>query len=346
MIGVGVRRGVRAACVVGSVIGAFTLSAPQRVAAQAAPSAGAGPRGRVLTDTLWSQALGVKKAVVVYLPPSYDADRSKRYPVAYYLHGLTGDETNWSKQGQIQTVMDSLVAKGAPEMILVMPDGDDGWYTTWNLLITVDQCKKAKLSRENPDTYCVPWGHYDDYVAYDLVQWTDGKYRTKADRAHRGIAGLSMGGYGAISLALGYPNQFAAAASHSGVLSPLYAGPHPFTPPVQYGAGDMAALEQGWGRMWPYVAPVFGGRDSTGWWPRDPARRLQRLVAAKQPVPALFADVGTEDGLADQSRAFRYEAERAGVSVVYHEWPGKHDWPYWRAHVGESLSFLAGVIAK
>ena len=63
-------------------------------------------------------------------------------------------------------------------------------------------------------------------------------------------------------------------------------------------------------------------------------------------MPALFVDVGTEDELVDESRAFRWRAELLEVPVVYHEWPGKHDWPYWRAHVGESLAWIAGQIGK
>lgn len=333
-----VRRLIRCALLVGGAL--LTVA---RVGAQSA--SGNVPHGRVLTDTLWSQALGGKKSVVVYLPPSYDTQQNRRYPVAYYLHGVGGDETNWTTLGRIQLAMDSLVATGAPEMILVMPDGDDSWYTTWNVLITVDQCKAGKYSKEDPSTFCVPWGHYDDYIAHDLVQWSDRTFRTKADRAHRGIAGLSMGGYGSFVLALGYPAVFAAAASHSGVLSPLYTGAHPFQAPPRYASGEAPFGELAWAENFATVPKVFG-RDSTGWWSRDPARRLQRLVAAKGQIPVLFADVGVDDPYADQSRAFRWEAERSGVPVQYHEWPGTHNWSYWRAHVGESLRFLAGVIAK
>ena len=323
------------------VTGAVLLAAP-------IVGGGAGAQvahGRVITDTLWSPSLGAKKAVVVYLPPSYETQPSRRYPVAYYLHGVSGDETNWSRLGGIATVADSLAARGVPEMILVMPDGDDSWYTTWNVLITFDQCKAGKYSKEDPSTFCVPWGHYDEYVARDLVQWSDRRFRTVADRAHRGIGGLSMGGYGAFTLALGYPDVFAAAASHSGVLSPMYAGAHPFQAPPRYAAGVEPLGELAWARNFATVPQVFG-RDSTGWWARDPARRLTRLIAARTPLPALFADVGIDDPYADQSRAFRWEAERAGVAVAYREWPGTHNWAYWRGHVGESLRFLAGEIAK
>src|SRR5271156_906579 len=106
-------------------------------AALLALGAAAGPRaaraasdsthGSVVTDTLWSQSLGAKKTVIVYLPPSYTTSPSRRYPVAYYLHGLSGSEVDWTRSGGLNVVMDSLIAAGAPELIVVMPDGDDGW---------------------------------------------------------------------------------------------------------------------------------------------------------------------------------------------------------------------------
>jgi S-formylglutathione hydrolase FrmB len=243
--------------------------------------------------------------------------------------------------------MDSLVASGGPEMIIVMPDGDDGWYTTWNSLVTLDACRKAlSPEREKAQTYCVPWQHYDDYIARDVVQFTDRKYRTQASRAHRAIAGLSMGGYGAMALALEYPDVFAAAASHSGVLSPLYMGPRPFDGHPRW-AKDGAELEAAYGpRFWPAFWPAFG-RDTAAWWSRDPGRRLEKLVVSKgtAAVPALFADCGTEDDLVNQNRAFTWQAEQLGLHVVYHEWPGKHEFAYWRAHVGESLRWIGTEVA-
>jgi S-formylglutathione hydrolase FrmB len=304
--------------------------------------------GSVITDTLWSQALGTKKSVVVYLPPSYAGSPARRYPVAYYLHGLFGSETDWTKNGHIDAVMDSLVAAGGPEMIVVMPDGDDSWYTTWNSLITYDSCRLTAPARERPETYCVPWQHYDDYIARDVVQFADKKYRTLADRRHRAVAGLSMGGLGAVALSLEYPEVWAAAASHSGVLAPLYMGPAPFDGHPRW-AATAAELERHWGRsFWQSMLPAFG-RDTAAWWSRDPGRRLERLVArkGKSAAPALFADCGTGDGMyIDENRAFRWKAEQLGVPLVYHEWPGKHDWPYWSTHVPESLGWIGAQIAK
>jgi S-formylglutathione hydrolase FrmB len=314
------------------------------VLAAAAPLAAQQQHGQVRIEGFFSAALGARKHYVVYLPPSYARQTHRRFPVAYYLHGLTGNEGDWVTLGGIDRIADSLVGAGMPEMILVMPDGDDGWYTNWETPRGFAACMTDTLVSRAATTYCVERERYDDYLAHDLIAHVDSAYRTLATRAHRGIAGLSMGGYGAIVVALGHPELFAAAASHSGVLSPLYSGLRPFAPPAKY-LTDADSIHARWRGLWPDVSRVFG-TDTTGWYARDPARLARKLQAAGGPMPAIFMDVGTEDGLADQNRAFHWELGRMGVAHTYAEWPGKHDWKYWPAHVGESLRFLAEHIAR
>jgi len=340
---------VVAACAATALLLA-TPGAPARAQATPAPAtatpATATTRSRVIADTLWSPALGTRKQFLVYLPPSYGRDASRRYPVAYYLHGLWGNETNWTRMGRLQAAADSLAALGRPELIVVMPDGDDSWYTTWHTLGTADACRADTTRREPAASYCVPWARYDDYVARDLVARVDSAYRTRASRRHRGIAGLSMGGYGALSLALRYPEVFAAGASHSGVLAPLFAGPRPYAAPVRW-APSVDSLRTLYRGYWTTL-PLAMGRDTAAWWARDPARLAARLVAEarrrERPalLPALFADVGVDDGLLGQNRAFRDAMGALGVPLAYAEWPGAHTWSYWRAHVGESLAWLGG----
>lgn len=313
----------------------------QEQAQEQAPADTAPAHGRVVVDTLWSPALGVRKQFVVYLPPSYGRDPRRRYPVAYYLHGLFGDEWNWVRLGALPAVADSLAARGAGEAIVVTPDGDDGWYTTWNTLASADACRRDTTRREPAASYCVAWPRYDDYLARDLVAKVDSSYRTRPDRAARAVAGLSMGGYGAVALALRYPDVFGAAASHSGVLAPLYVGPTPYRAPARYGA-TVAELRAYRPATWA-TKPLAFGRDTAGWWARDPGRLAARLRRTRPAlVPALYADVGTEDQLADGNRAFRDQLAALGVPLAYREWPGAHTWPYWRAHVGESLAWLLG----
>ena len=316
---------------------ALTLLAPVPAGAQTVRA------GRVVTDSLWSYALGTVKRVQVYLPPSYDGS-SARYPVAYYLHGWSGDETNWVKAGRINTTMDSLVAGGMREMIVVMPDGDDSWWTTSFALPDVPGCLRTLPNYAGDgSTYCVPWPHYDDYVNYDLVRHVDATYRTRADRAHRGIAGLSMGGLGAVLLALQYPETFAAAASHSGVVWPLEWAPE--------GVLDRPAgtPDSTWTRIWSNavgksIRSVFG-RDTAAWYSRDPARMLDRARARGAALPALKVDCGTGDPFLAGNRAFRDAVRARGVSLTYDEHPGLHDWAYWRTHARESLAWLATQIA-
>ena len=298
-------------------------------------------RGRVHEDVFTSEALGVAKHLVVYLPPSYDRDRNRRYPVVYYLHGLSGTETDWLSKGSIDVAADSLFANGTREMILVMPDGDDGWYTTWANQVPRASCADT-LHTESADRYCVAHERYDDYIAHDVVGFVDAHYRTRADRAHRGIAGLSMGGYGAVILALHYPRVFAAAASHSGVLSTLYVGPHPFTEPARY-AERVEDAQPAAGGFWPRYQ-LYWGSDIAHWYAADPARAAAALLHAGGPMPALLIDVGRDDGFADQNRAFHSELVRLGIQHEYAEWPGAHTWQYWSTHVRQSLAWMASRI--
>jgi S-formylglutathione hydrolase FrmB len=258
---------------------------------------------------------------------------------------MWGGEWDWARHGRIDRVMDSLAARGAPEAIVVMPDGDDGWYTTWNVIASLTDCPSRVPDDEPAARYCVPWARYDDYVARDLVARVDSAYRTRADRAHRAVGGLSMGGYGAMTLALRYPDVFAAAASHSGVLAPLLAGPRPYAAPARW-APTVDSLRVLYGRYWTTL-PLAMGRDTAAWWARDPARLAAR-VRRERPalLPALYADVGTGDGLLGQNRAFRDALAALGVPLAYAEWPGAHTWDYWRAHVGESLAWLAARVGR
>jgi len=301
------------------------------------------PSGVVVTDTFWSQALGIRKRLLVWLPPSYASQPGRRFPVAYYLHGAWGDETNWTTQGRLDAMLDSLVAAGMPEMIVVMPDGDDGFYTTWNSLGDYAACRRAsppaRRDGESVDTYCVPWPHYDDYIARDLVAFVDRSYRSLAERRHRGIAGLSMGGFGAVTLALAYPDVFAAAASHSGVLAPSRGTARAPVPTDRF---DPQSIRASYGDgFWVGLATIFG-KDSVAWAARDPGRLAARLLSrTKDLMPALRVDCGVDDPFLVQSRAFRDAALALAIPLNYAEHPGSHTWDYWRRQAAGSAEWLA-----
>jgi S-formylglutathione hydrolase FrmB len=302
----------------------------------AAGSAAAQQRGRVTVDHFRSNALGVRKDYLIYLPPSYQVDRQRRFPVAYYLHGAFGSEDDWVQKGGLDVVMDSLIAAGMPEMIVVMPDGDDGFYTEWASDYDRRACPQRSDLRESAERYCVRRPRYDDYIAHDLVRNIDLTYRTVPDAQHRGIAGLSMGGFGALALAAEYPDLWVAAASHSGAVELLVESVDTAADSVDYAPRPDTA-----GALWGILGPVFG-TDTTAWWARDPAGRIRRMKTEDRArLPALYADVGTEDGLLGGNRAFRLDLARLGVPLDYHEYPGAHTWTYWRAHVAQSLVWLS-----
>lgn len=299
------------------------------------------PAGTVHEDIVVSQALGVAKHVAIYLPPSYGRDSTRRYPVAYYLHGLLGTEADWLSRGGIDAVADSIFDRGAAEMIIVMPDGDDGWWTTWSDQVSYRACADS-IRNESASRYCVQRARYDEYVARDVVRHVDSTYRTRADRDNRGVAGLSMGGYGAVAIALRYPDVFGAAASHSGVLSPLYTGPKPFAAPARYASTVEEARAPAGIYFSRYLQ--YWGRDIARWRSADPATMAAEAKRRGVRMPAIFFDCGRDDGFIDQNRAFDAELTRLGVPHRYAEWPGAHSWRYWSEHLPQSLAWMAREI--
>ena len=175
----------------------------------------AADQGTLTEDQITSPALEgnllgdpATRNMFVYLPPSYDTSPGKRYPTVYLLHGFMGGYHTfvWSMDSffeplgidlgvDIQAIADSLLRIGEiQEMIVVMPDGATAYGGAWY--------------SNSPVT-----GNYRDYIAQDLVTYIDGMYRTMGGRDSRGIAGHSMGGYGALSLAMGYPEVFGGVAA-------------------------------------------------------------------------------------------------------------------------------------
>jgi putative tributyrin esterase len=306
--------------------------------------------GEVRVDTFWSPSLGVKKELVVYLPASYGSDRARRYPLVILLHGLWGDQWQWVRSERLAITMDSMTARGLPEMIIAMPDGDDGWWTTWTRLVDMRGCMAQPRRRrhtpasdpaaaEPAASYCVPWAKYDDYVARDLVAYMDSTYRTTRSAAQRGIAGLSMGGYGAISIALAYPETFSAAASHSGRLSLTYIGDSSFVPPGRFAASTEEIRDRHPSLWWSLEQPFA---DLQGFKARDPATYAERVLSRRDVrPPSLFIDVGTSDFLLGENRAFHHRLNELGYPHSYAEWPGGHTHSYWQVHIRESLRWFA-----
>jgi S-formylglutathione hydrolase FrmB len=312
---------------------------PTPVTAEAASAS------RVVTERFHSDALGVDKAVVVYLPRGYDAQPGRRWPVFYYLHGLGGNETNWTQSGKLDAAADAL----ALAAIVVMPDGDDGFYIDSPSKIDFDACMKDGSglfmpARQAPDATCVHARNYETYIAKDLVGWTDAHYRTIARRDGRAIAGLSMGGFGAMSIGLRHPDEFAAAASHSGAIGLLYRGPRPFAAGKAELFSDVDAWAKAAGPIGAWIGLLLGN-DVARWKAHDVVELAGQLPAGKV---ALYLDCGTEDDFNLQDNV-QYVHEALTARHVEHEYflgPGKHNFEFWAARVPRSLAFLRDHTAK
>lgn len=313
---------------------------PVEPATPAAPS-----QGRVVTETMRSGALGVDKSVVVYLPRGYDDAPARRYPVFYYLHGLGGNETNWVESGKLDAAAEVLNL----EAIVVMPDGDDSFYIDSKLPIDYDACMKDGSGlflpgRQDPAKTCVRSRNYSTYLTKDLIGWVDARYRTIASREGRAIAGLSMGGFGAMELALRHPELFSAAASHSGAVGLLYQGPRPFAPgkTVLSTKIDAKAMKSN-----PVGGWLFGtfGAELAGWKQYDVVELAKQLPPGKV---ALYFDCGTEDSfkLHDNVQYVHEALEQAKIPHQFFLGPGGHDFDFWRPRLPESLKFLREHTAK
>ena len=133
----------------------------------------------------------VDREVIVFLPPSYQKDKRRRYPVVYALHGFSIGAEQWTHEIHVPQTIEGAAAKGAQEMIVVLPDSK-----------TVHNGSMYSSS--------VTTGDFEKFIYHDVVAYIDAHYRTIPDRRSRGLVGHSMGGYGASRIGMKYPDVFGA----------------------------------------------------------------------------------------------------------------------------------------
>jgi S-formylglutathione hydrolase FrmB len=233
----------------------------------------------------------------VILPASYANKPNDRFRVIYLLHGLFGHFDNWTNL----TKIDEEYAKHV-NAIIVMPEGGDGWYT---------------------DSATVPTDKYESYIIQELIPEIDKKFRTIADRKHRAIAGLSMGGYGAIKFGLKYPDKFSLVGSFSGALdAPLRGQKH-----------------QHWR---PSIMGVFGPDGSQVRKDNDIYHLVDEVrTESVNRLPFFYLDCGTDDVVNFQNnRDFAGLLLQKKIPHEYRELPGAHTWEYWDSQVQEFLRLV------
>lgn len=258
-----------------------------------------GTVARVEAVKFESKLLGKPLPYNVVLPPHYDAPQSRalRYPVLYLLHGLGGSSADWvSPRARLAA------HATAYRLIIVTPEGGDGWYT---------------------DSATVPSDKYETYILEELIPDVERRFRALPARDARAVAGLSMGGYGALKFGVKHPHLFALAASLSGA----------FDVPA-WDANDPSLLAF----VKPSVARTYGAMDS----PTRAANDLFKLFNQLPPerfatLPFIYFDCGTEDFLINSNRALSELLLKRKIPHEYRQLPGAHTWPYWDAQVQEVL---------
>jgi putative tributyrin esterase len=242
----------------------------------------------------------------VIVPSDYDqaANRQTSYPAIYLLHGLTGHYNNWGDETALEEFTKSY------DYVFVMPEGDNGWYS--------DGVKNET-------------DKYESYIIRELIPEIEKKFRVKNSRDSRVIAGLSMGGYGALKFGMKYPDKFVLAGSFSGALNA-----------AELQVKDFA----NWKTLVDSIEAAFGEADSDS----RKANDLFGLVRtqtdeSKRKLPFLYLDCGTEDFLIGVNQNFARLLFEKKIPHEYRQLPGKHDWKFWESQIREFLE-LSGRFVK
>lgn len=237
-----------------------------------------------------SQAMGKVFNANVILPESYFLDSSRNfYPVVYLLHGYSGNYSTWyDRMPELKDL------SSEHDLIIVTPDGN---FNSWYL-----------------DSYTDSTQLFYVYISQEVPRYIDEHFRSYQDARYRGITGLSMGGHGALSIALEHPDWFGVAGSMSGVV-------------------DLRAHPEDWeisNHLGPYA------EDSTRW----AAHSVVAMAEKVRQTPHLLIDCGTEDQMLAENEALHQILLARGIAHTYIARPGNHDWLYWQEAIDAQLQFF------
>lgn len=259
---------------------------------------------RVDCATMQSTLLHRTVPYCVILPPGYDANKAKRYPVAYYLHGLGDNEQSLINSGGWSIYEELLQRKKIGEFIIVAPAGLRSFY--------VDS-RNGKMP-------------YEQFFFKEFMPNIEKKYRVGTLRRERGLIGISMGGFGALHYAFSHPQIFGAVTTHMAAL--LDDIPQSFG-----GDAEQRIMEDVFGR--PPDEAYYRSVSPLALAHREPVTKL-RSVAIRFDV-GRNDDYGFDAGNAELSRILKAR----GVPHQFQLNAGRHNWSYVVQHFGESLEFLS-----
>jgi len=267
-----------------------------------------GQTGKVIEgNSIESKILGKSVNFSVYLPPDYNhSERS--YPVVYLLHGYTDNETAWVQFGQVDRLADKAINEGViPSMIIIMPDAGVSWYAN------------------NYDGSV----SYEDFFFKEFIPHVEGNFRIRTLREYRGIAGLSMGGYGTTLYALKHPDMFVAA-------TPLSAAIYPEKEVIKYD-------QERWDRMEGVVyGPGLKGKKrlTDHWKSNNPFYIVNNGDIEKIKSVRWYFDCGDDDFLYRGNSEFHIFLRDKQIPHEFRIRDGAHNWEYWRTGIIDALQFI------
>jgi S-formylglutathione hydrolase FrmB len=262
---------------------------------------------RVEYSSFHSPALGRELKFAVQLPPSYEKETRRRYPVLYFLHGMNGNEGEFQRRG-VAAAVNKLREEGKiGDFIIVAPAGENSFY----------------MNAKNGV-------RFEDAIIKDLVPHIEKTYRAMNTQAGRAIQGLSMGGFGALMLAFKHPEMFSSVSAHSSALFVEL----PSTSGTDRRSQFMARL----------VGNIFGSPpDEEFFRANNPISLAESGAAAiKKSGIKIYFDVGEQDryGFQDSNKALDERLTKAGIAHEYHMFPGGHGWEYMLSVADRSYTFL------
>ena len=259
-------------------------------------------RSKIVTETVPSNILGYDVSVNIYIPAGYETDTPKSYPVIYLLHGLYGTHLDWATQGHMKDVVDELCARGEIiRPVIIMPcAGDPDVHHVLN------------------GYFNVPERRYEDFFFQELIPTMESRYRIKADKEHRAVMGLSMGGGGSTVYAQRHPDMFSSCYAMSAWLdqkTPRSSDPKDKLFIVGQSVHDHSA-----------IAFVEKADDAT---------------VAKLRTVAWFFDCGDDDFLMDLSVDIYQKMRDKGIKAELRVRDGWHSWEYWHTALRTALPFAS-----
>jgi S-formylglutathione hydrolase FrmB len=263
-------------------------------------------QGRIDCSTFNSQVLHRAVHYCVMLPPGYETDKSKKYPVLYFLHGLGQNEQTLLRSGGWGLIEDLRQQHKIGDFLMVAPKGRGSFFIN---------------SIDGRD-------RYSDFFLSEFLPYMETHYRVIRDRKTRGITGLSMGGYGALRFAFGHPELFGSVSVQSPAL--ITEPPREINADL-HNAGPLTQL----------LASVFGNPINIPHWQQNNPFELARRNKLQIKTQAIYINCGQQDDFGFQEGAEKMHKQLAaeGVAHEFHLYPGSHNADYFLSHLGETIQF-------